>query len=211
METLQQPTTIARSGSLYCQGWNLQGLQQMALSLERYKIRYALVGDAAMTVHGCRPTSQVVDILMMPEGFDRFYSAMVGIRVTPIEAEGQRLFWDSRTGLTLNILLSAQTTPDQPGWPMPWEISTREKGIFVASMNAMLEYYLSQSLDDHRLQEIATAIYIKNLTREFGFTLGHLARERYFAIWDLLPFRPISQVRLMASPWYSHRLAAIAS
>jgi hypothetical protein len=210
MDALQNKISKS-TDSLYRQGWNFQGLLQLTRSLERYKIRYTLVGDAAMTVHGCRPTTQVVDILMMPEGFDRFYSAMIGSRITPIEAEGQRLFWDSRTGLTLNILLSVPTTPEEPGWPMPWEISTREKGIFVASMPAMLEYYLGQNLDDHRLQEIATAIYIKNLSRDFGLNLGMLARERYCAIWDLLPFRPISQVKLRRSPWYSHRLAAIAS
>jgi hypothetical protein len=197
--------------SLYRQGWNFQSLQQIGRTLERAQIRYALIGDSALTVHGCRPTAQVLDILMMPEGFERFYHAMVGSRMTAQPSQnGERLFWDSRTGLTLCIWLACQTEVAEMAWPMPWEIAERIKGLSVASFHAILEHQLTQVLDDRRLQEIATAIYIKNLPRDFGRRLGQVACDRYYAIWDLLPFRAIAQVKLKASPWYSPRLGSMA-
>jgi hypothetical protein len=211
MQEIRSVTERNAVSPVYRQGWNFQSLQQIARSLDRAQIRYALIGDSAMTVHGCRPTAQVLDILMMPEGFDRFYRAMVGSRMTARpSSEGERLFWDSRTGLTLCIWLAGPVDSDQIAWPMPWEIAERIKGLCVASLQSILEHQLTQVLDDRRLQEIATAIYIKNLPREFGKRLGMAARDRYYAIWDLLPFRAIAHVKLMASPWYSPRLGAMA-
>jgi hypothetical protein len=212
MDGTRNLTQQKSAPSLYRQGWNFQSLQQIARGLERAKIRYALIGESAMTVHGCRPTAQVLDILMMPEGFDRFHRAMVGSRMTARPStEGERLFWDSRTGLTLCIWLAGEAAaPEEIAWPMPWEIAERIKGLCVASLQAILEHQLTQNLDDRRLQEIATAIYIKNLPREFGKRLGQGASDRYYAIWDLLPFRAIAHVKLVASPWYSTRLGSIA-
>jgi hypothetical protein len=210
MEGTHNLTQQKSTPSLYRQGWNFQSLQQIGYGLERAKIRYALIGESALTVHGCRPTAQVLDILMMPEGFDRFYQSMVGSRMTARPfSEGERLFWDSRTGLTLCIWL-AGAGPEEIAWPMPWEISERIKGLCVASLRAILEHQLTQVLDDRSLQEIATAIYIKNLPREFGRRLGKEASDRYYAIWDLLPFRAIAHVKLVASPWYSTRLGSMA-
>jgi hypothetical protein len=211
MEGTRNLTQQESPPSLYRQGWNFQSLQQIARSLDRAQIRYALIGDSALTVHGCRPTAQVLDILMMPEGFDRFYHAMVGSRMTAQPSnQGERLFWDSRTGLTLCIWLAGQAEAEQIAWPMPWEIAERIKGLRVASLQSILEHQLTQLLDDRRLQEIATAIYIKNLPREFGRRLGQGASDRYYAIWDLLPFRAIAHVKLVASPWYSTRLGSMA-
>src|SRR6516225_6409919 len=55
-----------------------QTMRRLARRLEKAGIPYAIMGAMAVNAHGARRTTDDVDVLLTPTGFERFHSMLVG-------------------------------------------------------------------------------------------------------------------------------------
>lgn len=90
---------------LYSQGTVRNNLPRLLSSLTQAQISHVLLGQRQTVLHPQEQPTWVVAVRLSIEGFEKFHQVFVGNRFVPLTCECQRVFWDSRTGLTLHIFL----------------------------------------------------------------------------------------------------------
>jgi hypothetical protein len=89
------------SKSVYYQSTCLGNLPRLLASLTQAGIQYTLLMGVGQT-----PT-ETVEIMLDPAGFTKFQQVFLDQRCVRLVEYGEHTFWDSRTGLTLHIMINA--------------------------------------------------------------------------------------------------------
>ncbi len=96
----------------YSQETSHHNLPRLLLGLAQAQIPYRLLGQNTTVVHPQEPPSLVIEVLLSALGFAKFCQVFVGQRFVQLETDCQRVFWDSRTGLTLRVCLLEEWVDD---------------------------------------------------------------------------------------------------
>src|SRR5437660_12341889 len=67
-----------------------QAMRRLARRLHKAGIPYAIMGAMAVNAHGAERTTRDVDILLTPEGFERFRKEFVGEAYDPVAGRPRR-------------------------------------------------------------------------------------------------------------------------
>jgi hypothetical protein len=98
---------------LYSQGTVRTNLPRLLSSLTQAQISHVLLGQRQTVLQPQEQPTWVVAVRLSIEGFEKFHQVFVGNRFVPLNCECQRVFWDSRTGLTLHIFLPDEIKADR--------------------------------------------------------------------------------------------------
>src|SRR5438477_2994451 len=82
-----------------------QALRRLARRLEEAGIPYAVMGAMAVNLHGARRTTDDVDVLLTPEGLQRFREELLGKYYAQVPGHSRR-FVERRSRVGLDILLT---------------------------------------------------------------------------------------------------------
>ncbi|MBW4553171.1 MAG: nucleotidyltransferase family protein [Aphanocapsa sp. GSE-SYN-MK-11-07L] len=174
------------------QGKVYQTLQNLAQSLSRAGIDYAVIGGMALVVHGYLRATQDVDVLLKPEGLEAFRTALVGRGVVPAFPGATRMFRDSTTGVVIEIL----TTGEFPGdgkpkpvrFPDPAVVAIERDGIRVIQLFSLIELKLASGLSAaDRLKDLADVqelIRTLNLPADVVDQLDPSVQAGYTRLWS---------------------------
>ncbi len=123
-----------------------QTMRRLAQRLKRAGIPYAIVGAMAVNAHGAERTTSDVDVLLTPEGFDRFRREFVGKWYDPVEGRPRRVR-ERQNGVTVDILVTGRFPGSgQPGpiaFPDPAVAGQEINKISVVALPALVQLKLA--------------------------------------------------------------------
>ena len=169
-------------------------LRRLLERLETAGIRYALLGGLALAAHGYPRLTEDIDLLLTPEGLERFHERLLG-RGYRLAFEGaKKTFRDTETGVRLEIL----TTGEYPGdgrpkpvaFPDPGApgVTVDRGGIRVIVLERLIELKLASGMTaPHRLRDLAD---VQDLIGRLDLPVGLAERldasvaVRYRELWQ---------------------------
>jgi len=123
-----------------------QSLRRTANRLERAGIPYAVMGAMAVNLHGARRTTDDVDILLTPEGLERFRHEVLPKFYKPVEGRPRR-FLERKSGVLLDCLVTGlypgKGTPGPFAFPDPATNSQEIEKIRVITLPQLIQLKLA--------------------------------------------------------------------
>ena len=169
-----------------------QTLKRLAEVLSEEAIPYAIIGGMALNLLGYTRETMDVDILLTPEGLERFRERLVGRGYVPAFAGALKSFRDAQTQVKVETL----TTGEYPGdgkskpvvFPDPAVASIERDGYRVIALEKLIELKLASGMTaPHRLRDLADAqdlISALDLPLALGERLDESVRGEYRRLWE---------------------------
>ncbi len=123
-----------------------QTMRRLARRLKKAGIPYAIMGAMAVNAHGAERTTKDVDILLTPEGLERFRQEFVGEEYEQVEGRPRR-FVERQSGVTVDCLVTGRYPGSgKPGpltFPDPTEASQEIEKIRVLTLPQLIQLKLA--------------------------------------------------------------------
>jgi hypothetical protein len=123
-----------------------QTMRRLARRLKKAGIPYALMGAMAVNAHGAERTTKDVDVLLTPEGFERFRREFVGDAYEPVQRRPRR-FTERQNGVTVDFLLTGHYPgsgkPGPLAFPDPAEAGQEIEKVHVLKLAQLIQLKLA--------------------------------------------------------------------
>lgn len=173
------------------QGKVYETLQNVSRSLSKAGIEYAVIGGMALVIHGYSRTTQDVDLLLTPEGLETFRTALVGRGFVPAFTGATKMFKDTATGVSVEIIVTGEYPgdgkPKPVSFPDPAVVSVDRDGIKVIELVKLIELKLASGLSaPGRLKDLAD---VQELVRALSLPseldgLDESVKADYLRLWE---------------------------
>jgi hypothetical protein len=171
-----------------------QTLRNVARRLSDAGIDYAVIGGMALALHGLVRPTQDVDLLLSPEGLEKFRTELVGRGYVPTFQSARKHFRDTETGVKVEVI----TTGEYPGdgkpkpvvFPDPSAVSEAVGDCRVVRLETLIELKLASGLSaEHRqlrdLADVQQLIETLDLPENLSDLLDASVRDEYRRLWRL--------------------------
>ncbi len=146
-----------------------QALRRLVRRLEKAQIPYAVMGAMAVNLHGARRTTDDVDVLLTPEGLDRFRQEFLGKYYDRVEGRPRR-FTERQSGVTLDVLVTGRYpgkgTPGPIAFPNPDEASQEIEKFKVLTLPQLIQLKLA-ARRHYDFGDVVFLIRVHNLEESF--------------------------------------------
>lgn len=169
-------------------------LHGIAQRLGAKQIDYAIIGGMALALHGfIRPTEDV-DLLLTPEGLEKFHEELVGLGYIQLFPGARKHFRDTETGVKVEVITSGEYPgdgkPKSVVFPTPKDVAVELAKFRVVSIESLIELKLASGLSaEHRklrdLADVQQLIEILNLPQSLGHRIDASVRDEYLRLWEL--------------------------
>jgi len=167
-------------------------LARLSTDLEDRGIDYIVIGAVALLAHGYPRFTEDIDLVMTPDGLQKFHDELVGLGYTPAFPGARK-----RLRSTVdNVSIEVMTTGEFPGdgkpkpvsMPAPAEASTEIDGIKFVTLEKLIELKLASGISaPDRLKDLADVqelIKIRKLGADFAVKLDPYVRAKYLELED---------------------------
>ena len=169
-----------------------QTLKRLARALEEEAISYAIVGGMALNLLGYTRETVDVDILLTPQGLERFRDRLVGRGYIPAFNGATKSFLDAETRVKVETLITGEYPgdgkPKPVAFPAPESVSVERDGYRVITLEKLIELKLASGMTaPHRLRDLADVqdlISILELPLELEEQLDDSVRNEYRRLWE---------------------------
>ncbi len=164
--------------------------RRIARALRDLEVPYVIVGGLAVAAHGHVRVTDDVDILLTPEGLERFKDRWLGIGWVE-RFPGSRGMRDAQLGVQIDVLLAG----DYPGdgkpkpvrFPDPATVTIEAGETHIITLSALIELKLASGMSaPDRLQDFADVIALvraNRLPHEFGEQIDRYVRDKFSELW----------------------------
>jgi Uncharacterised nucleotidyltransferase len=165
-------------------------LARLSKDLETHGIDYAVIGATALLAHGYPRLTEDIDLLMTPEGLQKFHDELVGLGYAPSFPGARKRLRSTVDGVSIEVM----TTGEYPGdgkpkpvsMPEPNEASVEIDGVNFVSLEKLIELKLASGISaPHRLKDLADVqelIRIRGLDADFAARLNPYVRAKYLEL-----------------------------
>jgi len=165
-------------------------LARLASGLEEHRIPYAVIGAAALLAHGYPRFTEDIDLLMTPEGLDKFHAELIGLGYAPAFPGARKRLLSTIDGVSIEVMTTGEFPgdgkPKPVSMPDPANASTEIDGIKFVTLENLIELKLAWGISaPHRLKDLADVqelIKIKNLDAHFADKLDPYVRAKYIEL-----------------------------
>jgi hypothetical protein len=167
-------------------------LARLSTDLEDRGIDYMVIGAVALLAHGYPRFTEDINLVMTPDGLQKFHEELVGLGYTPAFPGARK-----RLRSTVdNVSIEVMTTGEYPGdgkpkpvsMPAPAEASTEIDGIKFVTLEKLIELKLASGISaPDRLKDLADVqelIKIRKLGADFAVKLDPYVRAKYLELED---------------------------
>jgi hypothetical protein len=123
-----------------------RAMRRLAQRLKKAGIAYAIMGAMAVNAHGAERTTKDVDVLLTPEGLERFRQEFVGDAYEQVEGRPRR-FIERQSGVTVDCLVTGRYPgsgkPGPLAFPDPTEASQEIEKIRVLTLPQLIQLKLA--------------------------------------------------------------------
>jgi hypothetical protein len=165
-------------------------LARLAHDLEAHGIDYAVIGATALLAHGYPRLTEDIDLIMTPEGLERFHEELIGLGYAPAFPGARKRLRSTTDGVSIEVM----TTGEYPGdgkpkpvrMPVPAEASTEIDGIRFVTLEKLIELKLASGISAaDRLKDLADVqelIKNRKLDADFAAKLDPYVRTKYLEL-----------------------------
>jgi hypothetical protein len=189
---LQSPTDTYAEGLRFFRGIGLvnETLKQLVKDLETQQIAYSVIGAIALNQHGYARFTQDIDVLMTPEGLEKFHAALVGRGYCPAFEGANKKFRSTGENVPIEVI----TTGEYPGdgkpksivFPDPTTVSVEIDGVQTLTLTKLIEFKLASGITGlGRLKDLADVqelIRVKDLPAALCESLDESVRAMYLEL-----------------------------
>jgi hypothetical protein len=144
-------------------------MRRLARRLKKARIPYAIMGGMAVNAHGAERTTRDVDVLLTPEGLDRFRAKFVGKDYEQVEGRPRR-FKEIESGVTVDCLVTGRYPgsgePGPVAFPDPAAVSQEIDKIQVLTLPQLVQLKLA-ARRYYDFGDVVFLIRAKNLDESF--------------------------------------------
>jgi hypothetical protein len=156
-------------------------LARLAERLQQAGISYAVAGAMAVNLQGARRTTDDLDVLLTPEGLERFRKEFVGTAYDPVPRRS-RSFVDKENGITIDVLLTGRYPgrggPGPFAFPDPAEASEEKRNVRVLTLPQLIQLKLA-ARRYYDFGDVVFLIRVHNLDESFLDQLHPSVRGDY--------------------------------
>lgn len=146
-----------------------------------------VIGAVALLAHGYPRFTEDIDLVMTPEGLERFHQELVGLGYTPAFHGAKKRPRSTRDGVSIEVM----TTGEYPGdgkpkpvsMPDPAEAAAEIDGIRFVTLEKLIELKLASGISAaDRLKDLADVqelIKIRKLDSNFAQKLDPYVRAKF--------------------------------
>ena len=162
-------------------------LTEIVKKLNEHGIDYAVIGAVALNQYGYRRFTEDINLLLTPEGLDKFRQELIGRGYRPaFEGAGKQF-----RSVSENIRVEIVTSGEFPGdglpkpvqFPDPGQASAEIDGIRTITIEKLVELKLASGMTaPHRLRDLADVqelIKARKLEADFAARLDPSVREKF--------------------------------
>ena len=162
-------------------------LRRLVSDLEAHHIEYSVIGAVALNQHGYRRFTEDIDLLLTPEGLEKFRNELVGRGYRPAFNGATRKFRET----TLNVPIEIITSGEYPGDGKPKSVRFQHPsehfividGIKTVTLARLVELKLASGMTGlARLKDLADVqelIRVRQLDAAFADQLDTLVADKY--------------------------------
>jgi hypothetical protein len=189
---LQSPTATYAEGLRFFRGIGLvnETLKQLVKDLEARQIAYSVIGAIALNQHGYARFTQDIDVLMTPEGLEKFHAELVGRGYRPAFEGANKKFRSTGENVPIEVI----TTGEYPGdgkpksivFPDPTTFSIEIDGVQTLTLTKLIEFKLASGITGlgrrKDLADVQELIRIKDLPASLCESLDESVRTIYLEL-----------------------------
>ena len=166
-------------------------ITQLAADLDSHGIEYMVIGAVALTAHGYPRFTADVDVVLTPEGLEKFHRELVGLGYRPAFEGAKKKLRSTRNNVAIEVITAGEYPgdgkPKPVRFPEPTKASSRMNGVQVVTLEKLVELKLASGMTaPDRLKDLADVqemIKIRSLDGEFAEKLNPYVREKYLELF----------------------------
>ncbi len=166
-------------------------MARLVKKLEELGIPYAVCGGMALNAHGYHRVTTDVDVVLTPEGLQRFKAHALGLGWIEKFA-GSRGVRDAETRVMIDFLLTGGIPGDgRPcgvTFPDPATVAIEIQGAKFVTLAKLLEMKIASGMAPTRMKDLADVmelIKVNRLGEHFADQLHPYVRPKYAELWRL--------------------------
>ncbi|HMS00403.1 MAG TPA: nucleotidyltransferase family protein [Anaerolineales bacterium] len=167
-------------------------LKRLTQALQAESIPYTIIGGMALNLLGYTRETVDVDILLTPQGLERFRERLVGRGYVPAFNGATKSFLDAETRVKVEALVTGEYPgdgkPKPVAFPEPDSVSVERDGYRVITLEKMIELKLASGMTaPHRLRDLADVqdlISLLGLPLKLSEQLDSSVRNEYRRLWE---------------------------
>ena len=170
----------------------VQALQDLARRLDEAAIPYAVIGAVALARYGLVRMTLDVDILLSPDGLERFKARHLGRGYVPAFPGAEKTFRATDTGVRIEVITAGEFPgdgkPKPVRFPDPGQAAVADSsGLRLLRLEQFVELKLASGMTaPHRRRDLADVqdlIRAQRLPAEFADKLDSSVQPLYREIW----------------------------
>jgi hypothetical protein len=174
------------------QGVVYESMRRLAERLDAEGIAYAVIGGMAVTAHGHPRLTLDVNVLMTPEGLQKFREEFSGPGYVAAFAGAKKIFVDTESRVKIEIITAGEFPgdglPKPVVFPDPTGASIEREAVRFITLEKLIELKLASGLSaPHRIRDIADVqdlIIALVLPLELEEKLDESVRSEYRRLWE---------------------------
>jgi len=165
-------------------------LSRLVNDLRDHEIDYMVIGALALLAYGYARFTEDIDVILTPEGLERFHRELVGLGYVPAFEGARKRLRSTQDSTPIELIATGEYPgdgkPKPITFPRPSENSVEIDGVKFPTLEKLIELKLASGMTaPDRLKDLADVqelIKIRGLTAELGDKLNPYVREKYLEL-----------------------------
>lgn len=167
-------------------------LMRLVADLRNHNIDYMVIGAVALLAHGYPRFTEDIDVILTPEGLERFHGELIGLGYVPAFEGARKRLRSALDGTPVELIASGEFPgdgkPKPIAFPNPSEAFIEIDGVNFPTLEKLIELKLASGMTaPDRLKDLADVqelIKIRRLGSEFAEQLNPFVQEKYLELQD---------------------------
>ena len=191
-QILQQPALAYEEGLRFFRGVGLMNdtLRRLARDLDDRNIAYSVIGAVALNQYGYRRFTEDIDLLLTPEGLQKFTEELVGRGYRPAFDGATRKFRATAENIPIEVITAGEYPgdgkPKSVVFPDPAENTVVIDGIKTIRLAKLIELKIASGMTGagrrKDLADVQELIRVRGLDASFAEQLDSLVQAMYLEL-----------------------------
>lgn len=167
-------------------------LSRLVADLKNHEIDYMVIGAIALLAHGYPRFTEDIDIILTPEGLERFHRELIGLGYVPAFEGAKKRLRATSSGTPVEVIAAGEFPgdgkPKPVSFPDPSSEGVEIDGVKFPTLERLIELKLASGMTaGDRLKDLADVqelIKFRGLGADFAEKLNPYVRSKYLELFQ---------------------------